>query len=198
MLNSRLCRSALSIAMMLAGTAAMAAIDQFNLPSTFDPEIDSHSAASFVQQEVRVGIGGVLTRVDLYQSGLLSFQGFRFSINRGFNLQLDADDFSTMVTVDTGQVLTVDLSAAGLAFNAGDYFMIGIQGLGPDLSLGGLMRGGEYAPGRLFIDHAPGVGDMAFTTYMAPVPEPAAATSFLAGLLAVLGLSRLRRERRAG
>ena len=72
---------------LLVGAQAHAETDQVNAPSTLltSLEIDSHSPSSVYQQEIRAGVAGVLSQVDLYQSGAVPFQSFRFFINRGFN-----------------------------------------------------------------------------------------------------------------
>ena len=188
---------AVFVSTMLVCAGAQAVTDQVNAPSSASPfEIDSHSPLSTYQQEVRVGVAGVLTQVDLYQSGAYPFQSFRFFINRGFEWQMDPEDFSTTVTSGATGTISIDLAGAGLSFEVGDYFMIGIQGLGPDSTPGGLMFGLEYTPGCLFKNAAVITGtsfDMAFTTSMAPVPEPSSAVMLFGGLI---GLMRLVMRRR--
>ena len=188
---------AVFVSTMLVCAGAQAVTDQVNAPSSLSPiEIDSRSPLSTYQQEVRVGVAGVLTQVDLYQSGAYPFQSFRFFINRGFEWQMDPEDFSTTVTNGATGTISVDLSSAGLSFEVGDYFMIGIQGLGPDSTPGGLMFGSEYTPGRLFYNAAVITGtsfDMAFTTSMAPVPEPSSAVMLFGGLIGVMRLVMRRR-----
>ncbi|MBT9485953.1 MAG: hypothetical protein IV093_00300 [Rubrivivax sp.] len=179
---------------VLAGTGARAETDQINLPGHLPGELNSHSPTATHQQEVRVGIGGALSQIDLYQSGALPFQAFRLFVNKGFNWQTDPDDFSMTVASGTGATISIDLSGSGLRFNAGEFFMLGIQGLGPDTFEGGLMLGGEYAPGRLHYNAAPQVSDrdMAFTTHMAPVPEPGSALLGLLGWAALCTLTARR------
>lgn len=182
---------------LLAGAQAHAETDQVNaLPTLLaNSEIDSRSPLSVYQQEIRAGVAGVLSQVDLYQSGVVPFQSFRLFINRGFNWQTDADDFSTTVSTGAGGTISVDLAGAGLLFNAGDYFMLGIQGLGPDTTPAGLMFGSDYSAGRLYLNAGVMSGttaDMAFTTYMVPVPvpEPSSTYLYLVGLAALMLVKR--------
>lgn len=197
MTKFKLLRLAVCSSIWLAGAQAHAETDQVNAPSTLlaNSEIDSHSPSSVYQQEIQAGVAGVLSQVDLYQSGVVPFQRFRLFINRGFNWQTDADDFSTTVSAGLGGTISVDLTSAGLQFNAGDYFMLGVQGLGPDTTPAGLMFGSDYSAGRLYFNAGVMTGttaDMAFTTYMVPVPvpEPSSSYLYLVGLAALMSVKR--------
>jgi hypothetical protein len=156
------------------------------------------------QQEVTVGITGQLTRIELYARNAGTTPLY---VNAGTPWQSDGSEFATTF-VATGSGWTgVDTSAAGLFFNAGDQFVIGVGGTDSGLELNGssVSPDGAYVVGELWItwaDSEPelwadGERDLAFRTYMdsgnnPTVPAPAAV------VLGVLGTGLtgwLRRHR---
>lgn len=166
------------------------------------------------QQGVTVGITGQLVRIELYAFNAGTTPLY---INAGAPWQGYPSDFATTFVAEGEGWVGTDVSAAGLFFNAGDQFVIGVGALlEPDvaslLQLAGSNESpdGGYAAGVLWSanidDDEPELGwrsdgeeDLAFRTYVdtgdnptPTVPAPAAV------VLAVLGTGLtgwLRRRR---
>ncbi len=134
-----------------------------------------------LQQEVAVGIAGQLSRIELYTQNAGTTPVF---INSGSPWQSDASEFSTLLTSAGEGWVTIDTSSAGLFFNAGDKFVIGVGGSGSDwLGMGANVASpnGGYPAGRPWAQDPEGIGryareyDLAFRTYVGSPDGPAAA-----------------------
>ena len=150
----------------------------------------SASPSTVNQQGVTVGLPGQLMQVDVYIYWPGSGELF---INTGAPWQTDAHDFIAPFGSPSIGWFSIDTSSAGLTFDVGDRFVIGIQGSSPDLPylMMGVNASDLYSGGELWHDvwqpELQAGWDMAFRTY---VPEPG--TLFLLGLG---GLGLLRRHR---
>ena len=171
----------------LAGSAGAATLDQYS-PST---NTSFNMVNSFLdwQQEVVVGLSGPLVQVDLYA---IAAGSCTFYINPGSPWQGDPPSFTTTFTAPAPGWWSVDTSAAGLAFQPGDHFVLGFIGMDAGLNLGGSweLPSGGYPAGNLFLNggnYADGGFDVAFKTY---VPEPAGFTIGAFGALCALALRR--------
>lgn len=145
------------------------------------------------QQEVIVGVGGLLSRVDFGIQDGVGGHTLRFAINRGSGWQSDADDFSTTFTAING-TNTVDLSGAGLSFAAGERFALEFQATTDNRYMGLHMAAAGSYPGALQFSYNGGQPTLSyenrpavFTTYMdnsiaATVPEPGTLAMVMLGL----------------
>jgi hypothetical protein len=149
------------------------------------------------QQGVTVGIAGILDHIEF----LTVHEGtVDIYINRGAPWQSDTSyDFEgTLISNDSNPGwASLDTSAAGLQFEAGEFFVIGIK---PQTSsVGGL--GGSYDAydgGELWLKGSSGTPepydgfDIAFRTYMEQpaVPEPGTMLLLGVGLIGLVGLRR--------
>ncbi len=139
------------------------------------------------QQEVVVGLGGALTRVDLFATAGGSCT---FYITAGAPWQGGTPNYSTTVNLAGMTWNPINVSAAGLSFQPGDHLVLGFIGQNTGLNLGGSWRvpGGEYGPGRLFLNganYADGNFDVAFKTYVV-IPGPGSLALCAAGVLTAL------------
>lgn len=158
---------------------------------------------STYQEGVVAGKAGQLSSIEVYACEAGRTAVF---VSVGAPWQSDASEFSTFITAAGAGWVTIDTSSAGLSFNVGDRFVIGVGGSGSDpMSMGGnvIAPQGGYSNGRLWwgtpASHAECAVefDLAFRTYMttpggAAVPAPAAV--LLGGLGAGL-VGWLRRRR---
>ncbi|MEO1524088.1 MAG: hypothetical protein AAFX06_01570 [Planctomycetota bacterium] len=93
------------------------------------------SPTSSYQQEVTAGVTGQLVGIDLWSWGFSSTRApIRIGINRGTGWQTDAPDVQQIVPLTVvNQRQFIDFSSTPIHFNAGDSFLItldGISGLG--------------------------------------------------------------------
>ena len=143
------------------------------------------------QQGVTAGMSGTLSSISLYSYG--GPTTFTVYINLGYPWQSDANDFETQVTRPWGaQWFTIDVSAANIQLTNGTHYVIGAQGES-------LLFGSDYTytRGRLWSrlgDNPPTIssGDLAFATYMIPIPEP---STWALSLLAFAALVQTQRRR---
>lgn len=151
------------------------------------------------QQEVMVGLSGHLTAIDLYAA---TPGKFNFYVNTGNGWQADANDFSLNgYNLQNQGWNSIDLSDANLHYNAGDTFVIGIQGIFDSTWVGGSSLPGLYPAGHLYLNDSSNLYwdyAIAFRTYMDPIsgaPLPASATVLLLGSLVSLAGTKLRRKK---
>jgi PEP-CTERM motif len=190
-----------SLALAVVGTqaAAVPVVDQ-SFDTIGDTSFYGGLQSLTWQQTVTAGLTGTLSSVQVYFNDGNLAQGIRFFVNLGAAWQSDTNDFQNDITLVSGWN-TVDVSAAGILLNAGEQFVIGLQGLGSgviDPTFRGSSRGG-YAAGAIYLNDAvvgTGIADLNFRTFIdagavPPVPEPGTAL-LLAGGLAGLACRSLR------
>jgi hypothetical protein len=144
-------------------------LDQFNGAGV---SVFGSTSTDDWQQGVTAGMNGTLSSISLYSYG--GPTTFKVYINLGSPWQSDANAFETEVTRPWGSGwFSIDVSAANIQLAQGDHFVIGAQG---ESMLWG--NDNTYSGGTLwgkFGSNPPGTGpygDLAFATYMTPVPEP--------------------------
>ena len=202
------CFFGLATALAAVTPAAFSAtLDQVNNPQAYTGPINTNSTGLTFQQTVKVGISGILDSVRLNyadNSGRNQrFQPLGFFVNRGIGWQTDANDFYTVVDSASpdGFNVVVDVSAAKLYFTKGDFFEIGIVGLGPDRNCcSGLLvtTRDTYKSGELWLNGAVfsgGYDDLTFATYVTAVPEPSTLSLVGIGIGGLLAFARVRRKR---
>jgi hypothetical protein len=151
------------------------------------------------QQEVTVGIAGNLVGVVLYR-GVYQDPGtgsLNFFLNIGPVWQSDPNNFQSIITLPTINAWNyIDVSSAGLYFNPGDHFVIGIQGVNEGTWVGGSGPPPQYSDPVYLNGSGAGYTDwrIGFHTYVdeggAIVPEPATMLLIGSGLLGLLGFRR--------
>lgn len=139
------------------------------------------------QQEVVVGLDGPLAGFELYAWTPGSAIVY---INAGAPWQDDVNEFEITVSPSSIGWFFIDTADANINFDVGDHFVIGLQGTGGGLKVGGSSPG-PYPEGMLYVDGdihvSPDYIDFGFRTY---VPEPG--SLFLLSLGALAALRRLR------
>ncbi len=179
------------ITLVLIGLVACAAsantLDQFS-PFT-NTSFNMLTPSLHWQQEVVVGLPGPLVEVDLY---VVAPGSCNFYITAGPPWQGGTPNWSTTFSAATTGWVAVDTTAAGLSFTPGQHFVLGFDGGGNSLNLGGSYAppNGGYPAGLLFLNaanYADGGFDIGFKTY---VPEPAGLALFAAVLLLARRSSR--------
>ena len=148
---------------------ATSVLDQFNGPAV---SVFGSASTDDWQQGVTAGMNGTLSSISLDSYG--GPTTFKVYINLGSPWQSDANTFETEVTRPWGGGwFSIDVSAANIHLTQGEHFVIGVRGesmlWGSDNTYsGGALWGklGSNPP-----DTGP-YGDLAFATYMTPVPEP--------------------------
>jgi hypothetical protein len=193
----KLVHFAILAALFACGVATAQVIDQDNSVPIVT-ELDIQRTTARWQQEVQVGITGELAGIELFAGE--DPGSFIVSVNRGMAWQTDESEFSVVVAPDRNAPLYIDLSAQGLWFIAGEYFVIGLTGTGSTEPRFGMQATDSmsYGPGRLFIDVVDPLEyhfDLAFRTYVVPVPEPSSHVLLAVGLVLVIQAKRLVRGR---
>jgi len=188
----RYCVSALLLSALVVATApADMIVDQVSL----NTDAGFGLSGSNFQQDVVVGVAGLLSQVDVYvRSGVGG--NATIYVQAGAPWISTPPTFTYALSVTTAGWVSIDTTAAGLSFEVGDHLVIGAMPptSGTIATLGGsnLLPEGAYAPGRLYNNGGLAFSspkyDMAFQTYMTPVPEP--------GMLALLGFAGLASLRR--
>lgn len=160
------------------------------------------SPSNHWQEGVSAGMSGMLSRVEVYALGAGTADLY---INLGDPWQTDANEFSTSLVAASEGWVTIDTSAAGIHVDAGDAFVIGIDGADGGVWLGGSywLPNGGYDAGGAWLNggsYADGGWDLAFRTYVdsdstgpaVPVPGALVLASLGTGLI---GWLRSRRSR---
>jgi hypothetical protein len=152
------------------------------------------------QQGVTTGISGLLAQIEIFTSGNSQLELF---INKGAPWQSDTNDFSSTVSFTTSGWKNIDVSSAGLVFNAGDQFVIGIHGLNGN-SIGVTTSSvNSYGGGQLYLNGtqvASGSYDIAFRTFVGQpdvVPESCSLIVWSLLGLTIGGANWWRRRRMA-
>jgi hypothetical protein len=165
---------------LLASCASAQVLDQVSPFNNASFNMDAPSL--HWQQEAVAGLAGQLVQVDLYVTAPGSCT---FFINDGPPWQVDPPNWTTTFSAATTGWHSIDTSAAGLALSPGQHFVLGFDGGGTGMWLGGSYAppGGGYPAGECYLNgniHGGGGWDIAFRTY---VPEPAALALLALGLI---------------
>ncbi|GMU36652.1 MAG: hypothetical protein KJ057_08220 [Phycisphaerae bacterium] len=155
-----------SLMVSLSASAAFAEVLDQTSP-VFNTGFNGGSSSLTWQQEVRVGIGGTLTRVEI---NINNPGSAFFFINVGAPWQNDANDFEATITANATGDLSIDVSSANIQLDVDDRFVIGIKGTDQNLGFTGSGFPGLYDRGELWLNGQVYVGagqfDIAFKTYM--------------------------------
>lgn len=193
-MNASASRHLLACALLAGSASAFGAVVTDQQSGPFDVITGNLSFTPYVwQQEVIVGVGGLLSRVDFGIRDGVGGHTLRFAINRGSGWQSDVDDFSTTFIATNG-TNTVDLSGAGLSFAVGERFALEFQATTDNGFMGLHMAAADSYSGTLQYSHNGGQPTLSyqnrpavFTTYMdnsitAAVPEPGTLAMVMLGL----------------
>lgn len=127
-----LCATLLSFCAVNSANA-IPILDQVSLGT--NAVFNTHSRNLDWQQEMMVGVGGLLTSIELY-------------VNSGSAWQNDADEFfQTRLTMSITGWSSIDVSLGGLMLDVGDTFVIGVKGINGATFLFGNRFPGLYNPG---------------------------------------------------
>jgi len=125
------------------------------------------------QQGITVGLAGPLAGIEIYvyEEGGNPPGTAEVYVNAGPPWQYDTHDFETICSPSQEGWVYIDTSAAGLNFDVGDQFVIGVQGIGGGFWFGGSSPGpgGPYDRGELWSEESVYQGgqyDMAFRTWV--------------------------------
>ncbi len=151
--------------MPMLGAHAGEVLDQ---ESPISGSLNGDTSLSHWQQEVTVGLAGLVSRVEVY---VVTPGSANFYLNTGFGWQEPEHNFAVRVQAARTGWTSVDVSSAGIRLNAGATFVIGISGINQGLWFSG-GRGSRYDGGDLYLNRevylGRGEADMAFRTYMVP------------------------------
>lgn len=155
-------------------------------------------------QSITTGIWGQLVGIQiLIENWWLDpplGEDFDFSVFDGGNPPAGSPLFSQQLTItradfDEEELYTWDVSSANLFFDVGDIFTFALSTQEDGYRLSGNDPYGNhpgYVGGELFKNGIPSTEpkDMAFITYVVPVPVPAAVWLLGGGLIGLVGLRR--------
>jgi hypothetical protein len=145
------------------------------------------------QQQVTVGLGGILSGITLYTQTGTDMDTVKIGVGPGFFT--GQYSFETTVAI-TSTGTFIDTSAANIVLNPGDFFVIDISGGPGCCNLAG--SDVPYPGGDLYLNFG-GVQDytqlfgysLGFQTYMnTEVPEPGTLVFLGTGALGVAGMLR--------
>lgn len=148
------------------------------------------------QQQVTVGLGGILSGITLYTNSGTDVDTVKIGVGPGFFTGTYA--FQTTVGINSTGTF-IDTSSANIALNPGDFFVIDVSGGPGCCNLAGSTT--PYSGGDLYLDINGQISDytqlfgysMAFQSYMnTDVPEPGTLVFMGTGVLGLAGLLRRR------